>query len=126
MFKLGDMVSVAKATERTDGHLATRQGDIVEIISECGKNKYVYCARRPGDDVKGWVATDTLHLLSVDSGCENSKNSPQLAQVKRETKRTDGYLDTRVSDRIEIQYIAHNSFDGTAEWVFGSLLDTAV
>ena len=31
-----------------------------------------------------------------------------------------------MSDRIEIQYIAHNSFDGTAEWVFGSLLDTAV
>ena len=32
MFKLGDIVSVVKATERTDGHLATRHGDIVEII----------------------------------------------------------------------------------------------
>ena len=136
MFRLGDIVSVVKATERTDGHLATRQGDIVEIISECGKNKYVYCARQPGDDVdilsnsrpalKGWVAIDTLHLLSLESGCENNKNSPQLAQVKRETTRSDGYLATRVSDRIEIQYIAHNSSDGNVDWVFGSLLDAAV
>ena len=83
MFKLGDIVSVIKATERTDGHLATRHGDIVEIISECGENKYAYCDRRPGDDldipcnsrqaVRGWVATDTLHLLSVDSAAGPSK-----------------------------------------------------
>lgn len=131
MFKVGDIAVVVESAERTDGYLATRQGERVEVISQCSERKYAYCARRAEYEaentykttkiVRGWVAADTLRF-----DCDNSEGNLQLAEVERESERIDGYLATRVSDIIEIRYIEASSLSDTTEWVFGLRLNAAV
>eukprot|EP00418_Pyrodinium_bahamense_P076976 CAMPEP_0179068408 /NCGR_PEP_ID=MMETSP0796-20121207/29987_1 /TAXON_ID=73915 /ORGANISM="Pyrodinium bahamense, Strain pbaha01" /LENGTH=510 /DNA_ID=CAMNT_0020765463 /DNA_START=109 /DNA_END=1641 /DNA_ORIENTATION=- len=111
-FAIGDIAKVLVADERSDGYLASRVGDRVEVLAVEGSWVFAQRIAASAKDSVGWMAAANLWPTACCVG--------EIADVVKATERADGYLATRVGDDIEVRYAEH---DGTVcSWVYARRL----